>query len=80
MMYNFGDGHGPVAAHRHANGGGWVADTATVSDSAYVGPVSQVMPVFRVMFGCRVFGEVGVYDNDRIMFRWRWETCGWQLL
>ena len=34
--YNFGDGQGPVPAHRHPNGGGWVADTATVSDLVYV--------------------------------------------
>lgn len=29
--YNFGDGHGPVPAHRHPNGDGWVAGTETVT-------------------------------------------------
>ncbi|MDP6522579.1 MAG: DUF6055 domain-containing protein [Kiritimatiellia bacterium] len=28
---------------RHANGGGWVADTAEVADTAYVGPGAMVM-------------------------------------
>lgn len=35
--FDFKDGNGPVPAHRHVNGGGWVADTASVSDTAYVG-------------------------------------------
>ena len=35
-------GRGPVPAHQHPNGGGWVADTATVSAEAYVGPRAKV--------------------------------------
>ena len=31
-----------VPAHQHPNGGGWVADTATVHESAYVGPNARV--------------------------------------
>ena len=30
--FDFEDGNGPVPAHRHSNGGGWVADTAQVSN------------------------------------------------
>jgi len=26
---------------KHPNGGGWVADTATVADTAYVGPMTS---------------------------------------
>lgn len=37
--FDFEDGNGPVPAHQHSNGGGWVADTATVADTAYVGSV-----------------------------------------
>ena len=37
--FDFGDG--PVRAHRHKNPdgsiGGWVANTATVADTAYIG-------------------------------------------
>jgi hypothetical protein len=28
--------------HQHKNGGGWVANTATVADSAHVGPNARV--------------------------------------
>ena len=28
--FDFKDGNGPVPAHQHPNGGGWVADTAKV--------------------------------------------------
>ena len=38
--YDFGAG--PVPAHQHPNGGGWVADTARVADTAYVGPYAKV--------------------------------------
>ena len=33
---------GPVPAHRHVNGGGWVADSASVDDGAYIGPDARV--------------------------------------
>ena len=38
----FDFGSGPVPAHRHINGGGWVADTAHVDDTAFVGPDARV--------------------------------------
>lgn len=41
-MTTFDFGYGPVPAHQHSNGGGWVADTADVADTAYVGPDAQV--------------------------------------
>ena len=41
-MTTFDFGAGPVPAHQHPNGGGWVADTATVSETAYVGPGAKV--------------------------------------
>ena len=36
LTFDFKDGNGPVSAHQHANGGGWVADTATVEPNAWV--------------------------------------------
>jgi hypothetical protein len=42
QKYKFGDGKGPVPAHQHPNGGGWVADTAKVADTSYVGPDAWV--------------------------------------
>jgi len=38
--YDFGGG--PVPAHRHPNGGGWVADTAHVEEHVYVGEDARV--------------------------------------
>ncbi len=40
--FDFKDGQGPVPAHKHLNGGGWVADTATVDETAYVGQYATV--------------------------------------
>lgn len=37
QTFDFGDGASPVPAHRHSYGSGWVADTAQVAYSAYVG-------------------------------------------
>ena len=53
--YDFGAGQ--VAAHQHANGSGWVADTATVSDTAYVGPKALVYGEARVCGDARVCGR-----------------------
>ena len=39
-LHDFGEG--PVPAHQHSNGGGWVADTADVADSVFVGPNARV--------------------------------------
>jgi hypothetical protein len=50
-MTTFDFGNGPVPAHKHAYGGGWVADTATVAKTAYVGP------------DAKVFGKAQVYDD-----------------
>ena len=38
----FDFGAGPIPAHRHPNGGGWVADTASVDPTAYVDPTARV--------------------------------------
>ena len=52
--FDFNDGNGPVPAHKHPNGGGWVADTAKVDETAYVGR------------DARVYGDAQVYDNAMI--------------
>jgi hypothetical protein len=41
-MFDFEDGQGTVPAHQHPNGGGWIANTASVVDTAYVGPKAMV--------------------------------------
>lgn len=56
-MHDFLDGNGPVPAHPHSNGGGWVANTACVAATVYVGPQA------------RVFGEATVLDYAEIRDR-----------
>ena len=40
--FDFNDGNGLVPAHKHSNGGGWVAETADVADTVYVWPEAMV--------------------------------------
>ena len=59
-MHNFKDGSGRVRARRHANGGGWVAETATVEDSVYVGPKCQVFNQAAVTGNVVLKGNVNI--------------------
>ena len=61
--YDFCDGNGPVAAHQHSNGGGWVADTAKVADTAYVGPDAKVHGNAKVYGYANVSGYAMVSGN-----------------
>lgn len=54
--HNFKEGEGRVFAHKHANGGGWVADTAAVDDEAYVGPRAEVFGLATVKGTARLEG------------------------
>jgi len=71
-IHDFKDGNGPVPAHQHSNGGGWVADTATVEDTVYVGPDARVYGDAWVHGNALVYGnaEVGgtaeVYGNAEV--------------
>ena len=64
--FDFNDGNGPVPAHQHSNGGGWVADTASVSDTAYVGLDAQVYGYARVSGTAQVFDNARVYGGRLI--------------
>ncbi len=46
--------------HRHPNGGGWVEDTATVDETAYVGPDARVFETARVSGSAWVYGTARV--------------------
>ncbi len=41
-IHDFEDGNGPIPAHQHPNGGGWVSDTARVEDICFVGKEARV--------------------------------------
>jgi len=49
-----------VVYHPHPNGGGLVAETATVAESALVGVFAQVYGNARVLGEARVYGEAQV--------------------
>ena len=72
--FDFGDGAGPVPAHRHPNGRGWVADSATVAPSAYVGLDAHVRGSVTLDRFMRVRAGVvettpGYVERDRC---WPW--------
>ena len=52
--------------HQHPNGGGWVANTATVDASAFVGSDAQVHGNARVYGNARVSGNAQVSGNARV--------------
>ena len=60
LSHDFGCGAGDEPAHRHPNGGGWVADTAQVDATAYVGPDAQVSGEAQVFGKAWVSGEARV--------------------
>ena len=62
--FDFGDG--PVAAHRHPNGGGWVADSATVEASALVSGNAQVYGNALVSGNAWVCGNALVYGDAQV--------------
>ena len=59
-MHDFEDGSGPVQAHRHSNGGGWVADTAMVAHTAFVGPDAAIFGYAQVLDSASVTGTAWV--------------------
>jgi carbonic anhydrase/acetyltransferase-like protein (isoleucine patch superfamily) len=71
MIFDFGDGLGLVKAHQHPNGGGWVANTARVEETVFVGPEARVYGNAEVYGEARVFGEARVYDKARVFDRAR---------
>jgi carbonic anhydrase/acetyltransferase-like protein (isoleucine patch superfamily) len=64
--HDFKDGQGRVFAHRHANGGGWVADTARVADSVRVTRNAQVAQYARIEDECALEGRAFVTGHARI--------------
>ena len=72
-MFNFGDGNGPVPAHRHQNPdgseGGWIAETANVADTATVGKDAKgsgnacVSDHAQITGSAQVYGKAQVFDE-----------------
>ena len=66
--FDFQDGNGLVPAHKHPNGGGWVANTASVAESVYVGPKAQVSGLARVYGSAVVSRLFSVNRSDGYTF------------
>lgn len=64
--HDFKDGNGRVFAHRHDNGRGWVADTAKVADTVYVGSRCQVFNFARLTDAVRLEGGAQAYGHCRV--------------
>ena len=68
----FDFGAGLVNAHQHPNGLGWVADTAKVGASVFVGPnamvfdYAEVWDMAQISDYAKVHGKAKVYDNAMI--------------
>ena len=52
-----------VKYHHHPNGGGLVAETAEVDDSAFIGPVAKVCGSGRVCDQAFIFGNAWIFDS-----------------
>ncbi|MBN1924904.1 MAG: T9SS type A sorting domain-containing protein [Prolixibacteraceae bacterium] len=55
-----------VAGKYHSNGGGWVASTASVDASVYVGPNAQVLGSAKVSGNARIEDLATVQDNASV--------------
>lgn len=64
--HDFKDGQGRVFAHKHDNGGGWVADTAHVAPGVKVTRNAQVFGFARVHDECEITGQAKVYGRARL--------------
>ncbi len=53
----------PEEQHKHKNGGGWVANTATVEETAYIGPDAWVFGDARIYSYARITGDACVSGN-----------------
>ena len=64
--FDFGDGQGPVPAHRHVQGGGWVADTARVDPDSFVGARARVFGRATVGPKVALYNKTSVSGSARV--------------
>ena len=66
QLHDFEDEKGPVAAHRHPLGGGWVAETARVTPTAFVGANASVFDEAQVLDSASVDGTAWVLGHATV--------------
>lgn len=64
--HDFKDGKGRVFAHKHDNGGGWVADTAYVAPGVKVSRSAQVYDFAKVYDACKITHNAQVCGNAHL--------------
>ncbi|MBI2071133.1 MAG: hypothetical protein HYT79_11095 [Elusimicrobia bacterium] len=64
--FDFGDGQGPIPAHRHPNGDGWVADTASVALDAYLDQNTRVFGAARIRGAANIEGHARI-SGDHVL-------------
>ena len=64
--HDFDDGNGLVLAHKHTNGGGWVADTASVSYTVHISPNAEVYEYATVVEWVVVTGDAKVFGKASV--------------
>ena len=62
--YDFGNGQ--IPAHQHPRGGGWVADTATVDETCFVGPYARVFDNAYVTGNAIINDGASVFCNASV--------------
>ena len=71
---------GGVPAHRHRNGGGWVANTAYVAESVFVGPDALVYGYAHVRGNVSITGKARVFEHawvcDEVQICGEAQICG----
>ena len=63
--------------HQHSNGGGWVANTAVVAASAYIGPDARVFGNALVSGKAQVYGHALVYGAAQVFGNARVSGDAW---
>ena len=78
QAYDFQDGNGPVPAHKHPNGGGWVADTAFVAETSYVSTNAEVYENANIYGNARVLGKAKVFGDAYLSGNRHFAEGGWK--
>lgn len=65
--FDFGDGVGPVPAHQHPNGGGWVANSVRIDLHAFVDRNARVFQKAIVGGGTIISGKAQVFGYALVM-------------
>lgn len=62
----FDFGNGPVPAHPHSNGSGWIANTANVAKTVYIGPLATVYDSACIYGNAQIHGKAQVHEHARV--------------